>query len=98
MKTPSQRAKGKVRRLRLKTQLEVDIDNGFDGSAYAIPGAANYRTIENAMERQRARKMKVIEEQAQEAIKKHQEKEQARRQERINRKNKTIFDVIDIDD
>ena len=98
MKTPSQRAKGKVKKPRLKTKLEVDIDNGFDASGYLIPQAANYRMVKNAMERQRAGKMKAIEKQAMEDIKKHQEEERVKRQERINRKNKTIFDVIDIDD
>ena len=98
MKTPSQRAKGKIKRPRFKTKLEVDIDNGLDGSAYAIPGAANYRTIENAMVRQRRKKMKEIEKQAQKDIKKHQEEERVRIQTRKNRKNRTVFDVIDIDD
>lgn len=98
MKTPSQRAKGKVKKPRLKTKLEIDIDNGFDASSYLMPQAANYKMVKKAMERQRAKKMKVIEKQAMEEIKKHQEEERVRRQERINRKNKTIFDVIDIDD
>lgn len=102
MKTPSQRAKGRVKRPRLKTQLEVDIDNGFDGSGYEIPGAANYRTIKNAMDRQRRRNLKEILKRDKELAKKEAmrkaEEIKITKQETIYNKNKTVFDVIDIDD
>lgn len=101
METPSQRKrrkKGQKKRKQFKTQLEVDIDNGFDASRFLRPTNANYRTVKQAMDKQRKKLIKEAEK-----IKKQEADAEAyeayiKKQERINRKNKTIFDVIDIDD
>ena len=102
MKTPSQRKKGKAKKKRFKTQLEVDIDNGFDASRYEQPTAANYRTVKNAMDKQRNKLGKALEERRKKRRKKAAYfiakekciKEQARKK----MKTQTVFDVIDNDD
>ena len=97
MKTPSQRKRGAEKRKRFLTQLELDIRNGFDASRYLQPSAANYRTVKKAMDEQRK---KFEKEKKATAKKIAEEKKRAKRkkeQAKINRKNKTLFDVIDIE-
>ena len=98
MKTPSQRRKGKKKQKRFKTQLEVDIDNGFDASYFMNPTAANYRTVKNAMDKQRNKLIKEAKKQRKKEAELLAREKRVKEQERINRYNKTIFDVIDIDD
>ena len=98
MKTPSQRKKGKTRRKRFKTQLEVDIDNGFDASRFLNPSAANYRNVKAAMDKQR----KKLQTDRESLIRKEAEAIAKEKQIQANvikkMKNGTVFDVIDIDE
>lgn len=98
MKTPSRRKKDKKRKTIFKTQLEIDIENGFDASRYEQPSAANYRRVKHAIDKQRRKLTKAIEDAAKKEIEAIAKEKRIKKQARINMKNQTIFDVIDIDD
>lgn len=98
MKTPSQRRKGKSKRKRFKTQLEVDIENGFDASRYERPTAANYRTVKNAMDKQRRKLAKAIEDKDRKEVEAIVKEKRIKEQAIEKMKTQTVFDVIDIDD
>ena len=98
MKTPSQRRKGKKRKTIFKTQLEVDIENGFDASRYEQPTSANYRTVKKAMDKQR-KKLVRDKKQVVKRISEAEAYEKRVKKQAIEKmKNQTVFDVIDIDD
>ncbi len=98
MKTPSQRRRGKKRNTMFKTQLETDIENGFDASVYENTAAANYRMVKSAMDKQR-KKLITEKKDRIKKIKDAQAKEKRiKERAREKMKTQTIFDVIDIDD
>lgn len=97
MKTPSQRKRGAEKRKRFLTQLELDIRNGFDASRYLQPSAANYRTVKNAMDEQRKKFEKENKTRAKKIADEKAKIKRRKEQAKINRKTKTLFDVIDIE-
>jgi len=97
MKTPSQRKRGAKKRKRFLTQLELDIRSGFDAPRYLQPSAANYRTVKNAMDEQRKKLEKEIKARNKKIAKEKAKEKRRKEQAKINRKNKTLFDVIDIE-
>ena len=98
MKTPSQRKKGKKRQTRFKTQLEVDIENGFDASAFERPSAANYRMVKHAMDKQRKKQIREKKQMIRRISEEEAKAKRIKKQALEKMKNQTVFDVIDIDD
>lgn len=96
MKTPSQRNRdGAANRIKFQTQHEIDLANGVPSYEYSQPSRINYRKKVG----KEAAKMKVIKEQeTKEAKKLKAEADKLAEEKRIELKNKTVFDIIDIDD
>ena len=96
MKTPSQRNRdGTANRIKFQTQRDLDLVNGVPSYEYGHSSSINYRRKIG----KEAAKIKVIEDKKAKEKRKLQEKaDKLKEQKRIELKNRTIFDILDIDD
>ena len=96
MKTPSQRrTDGAANRIKFQTQHDLDLANGVPSYQYGQESSINYRRKIG----KEAAKMKVIEDKDTKKAKKLKaEADKLAEQKRLELKNRTVFDIIDIDD